>query len=464
MDANKKQWVYFSISTILFFLFCLWLRNLWLFLGEVFIIDLFFLHYIPWNWWKGIKDPVLLSIASWIDAIIFALIAVSIIFTFFFQNYQIPSSSLEKTMLVGDYLLVSKVNYGPRVPNTPLSFPLAQHTLPVFGCKSYIEWPKWAYKRLKGLGKIQRNDIVVFNFPAGDTVALKLQNPDYYTLCHIYGREKVVKDFYTFGEIVYRPVDRRENYVKRCIGLPGETIKIRKNEVYINDEKQPFPEFAQLNYFVQTKGNPISEKEFEALGVSKSDQCIVPNNSETNYYLSQMGFAVGTGKFYCPIYHLPLTSQALKEMQEKGLVKKVVLEPDQGRGMVYPLSVTNTWSRDNYGPLWIPKKGDSIALNEHTYSLYKRCIENYEHNLVEEKNGAFYINGEESRFYTFKMDYYFMMGDNRHNSADSRMWGFVPEDHIVGEPVFVWLSLDKDKGWFNGKIRFNRMFKSVLQN
>ncbi|MDL2222409.1 signal peptidase I, partial [Parabacteroides sp. OttesenSCG-928-N08] len=250
-QISKKQWIMFGIVATLYILFALWMQNGWLLLGLPIIVDIYLTKFVPWGAWKRSKNPRVRNILSWVDDILFALIAVYLINLFIFQNYQIPSSSLEKSLLVGDYLFVSKLSYGPRVPNTPLSFPLVQNTLPVLNSKSYFEWPQWDYKRVKGLGEVKRNDIVVFNFPAGDTVALKVQNPDYYTLVEMHGREAIRLNKATFGDVIYRPVDKRENYVKRCIGMPGDSLEVRNNQVYINGEAAENPENMQLNYFLE---------------------------------------------------------------------------------------------------------------------------------------------------------------------------------------------------------------------
>ena len=239
---SKKQWIKFSIAAVLYLLFTLWMQNAWLLLGLIVLVDIFLTGYIPWGAWKRTKNPQVRNVLEWVDDILFALVAVYFINIFIFQNYQIPSSSLEKSLLVGDYLFVSKLSYGPRVPNTPVAFPLVQNTLPFFNCKSYLDWPEWDYKRVKGLGHVKRNDIVVFNFPAGDTVALKVQNPDYYHLVEQYGREAILLNKADFGDVIYRPVDKRENYVKRCIGMPGDTIDIVDGKVYLNGFDTPLDE------------------------------------------------------------------------------------------------------------------------------------------------------------------------------------------------------------------------------
>ena len=458
---SKKQWIKFGISAVLYILFSIWMQNLWLLLGLIVLVDIFLTQYIPWGAWKRSKNPAVRNALEWVDDILFALIAVYFINLFVFQNYQIPSSSLEKSLLVGDYLFVSKLSYGPRVPNTPLSFPLVQNTLPFFNCKSYLDWPEWGYKRVKGFGHVKRNDIVVFNFPAGDTIAMKVQNPSYDELIAQYGRDQIRMDKNTFGDVIYRPVDKRENYVKRCIGMPGDTIEVRDNQVYIDGKALQNPENIQFNYYVETDGSPLTEEQFRLLDVSKEDRMIANNNGYFQDYFSFLGFTPNANGQYNMIYRMPLTPKALAVAQKLSSVKKIVIEPDALGGTTYPAWYNTGWTRDNFGPLWIPKKGATIPLTERNLALYGRCIKNYENNTLEVKDGKVYINGQPETEYTFKYDYYWMMGDNRHNSADSRSWGFVPEDHIVGKPILIWLSLDKDRSLFDGGIRWNRLFRMV---
>jgi signal peptidase I len=451
-EISKKQWIKFAVTAVLYILFAAWMRNWWLLAGLIVLADIFLTRFIPWGAWKKTDNPSVRRALEWADDILFALIAVYFINLFVFQNYQIPSSSLEKSLLVGDYLFVSKLSYGPRVPNTPLSFPLVQNTIPILNCKSYFDWPAWGYRRVAGLGKVKRNDIVVFNFPAGDTVALKQQNPDYYTLAEQYGRETIRLNSADFGEVIYRPVDKRENYVKRCIGMPGDTLSVRGNQVYINGEPAENPENMQYNYYVGTDGSPITEEQFRLLGVSKGDRSLADRS-----VLSYLGFPSGITLVYC----LPLTQKALRIAEKLPCVTQVIIQPEEFGGTTYPVDYRTGWTRDNYGPIWIPSAGSSIELTERNLALYHRCIRNYENNTLEIKDGKACINGKEETTYTFRYDYYFMMGDNRHNSADSRAWGFVPEDHIVGKPILIWLSLDKDRGLFDGGIRWNRLFRMV---
>ncbi len=440
-QATRGQWIRFAVWGTLYLLFLVWHGNWWWVLLLPLIFDAFVTKYIPWTWWKRFKDTnaTLYTIFSWIDAIVFALVAVYFINLYFFQNYQIPSSSLEKSLRVGDFLFVSKASYGARVPNTPLSFPLVQHTFPKWlgGTKSFIEHPQWKYRRLKGWDQPSKNDIVVFNFPAGDTVCLKVQNPDYYTLCHFYGHDMVNKRKDIFGDIVYRPVDRRENYVKRCVGEPGDTLQIVSNQVFINGDTLRDNEGVQYNYLVQTKKGRLTNEYLTKLGVSVDDRRILAPQEVAAQGLSNSAEGV--------TYLLPLTAQMKHKIENNTNIESVTIEADVMH-QVYPLG-HNEWSRDDYGPIYIPRRGDRILLTEENYWLYKRVIETYEHSTAQ--------IGQE---YEFKMNYYWMMGDNRHNSADSRYWGFVPEDHIVGRPVFIWLSIEKDQPWGKGHIRWNRLF------
>ena len=455
--VKKSRWIRFGVVSVIFLVWVIWLGSWWVLPFWLLLADIYLTQFIPWTWWKHTNNKMVRSVMSWVDAIVYALILVYFVFLFIGQNYQIPSSSLEKSLLVGDYLWVNKMIYGPRVPNTPLHFPLAQNTMPVLGCKSYIDYPQWDYHRLKGIRGVERNDIVVFNFPAGDTVALKVQNPDYYTLCETVpgGRETILRNKEEFGEVIYRPVDRRENYVKRCLGLPGETLKIVNNVVYIDGKPLVDPENVQFNYFIQTDGRAITQSVWEELGVSVDDRSIVSVDSpEAALSAASIGLQVNIDGTVNPIYQSPLTKDMKAKLEAMPWIVAVVKAPAVEYVNVYPITRDYGWTRANYGKVWIPAKGQSIALTLDNLPVYERCIKNYEGNDLEVRDGKIYINGIETNEYTFKMDYYWMMGDNRDNSADSRYWGFVPEDHIVGAPIFVIVSFDKDKGG----IRWNRLF------
>ena len=436
--VKKTRWWRFGLVALIYVLWTCWVGNPWLLLGLILLADIYLTQYIPWGAWKGLKNKTLRTIMSWLDAIVYALVLVYFLFLFVGQNYQIPSSSLEKSLLTGDFLWVNKVTYGPRVPQTPLHFPLAQNTLPILNCKSYIEHPQLEYHRLKGLRNVERMDIVVFNFPAGDTVALKCPNPDYYTLCLERGRDVVRNNKEVFGDIVYRPVDRRDNYVKRCLGLPGETLQIKGGIVYADGKAVPQPERVQYLYYVETDGTIINDDLYDELGISKEDRR-------------------GNGNQYT----LLLTDEMKKTLESKPWVQFIQrIQPDDSESLyTYPVGKDYGWTHADYGPIWIPKKGAKVDLTLENLPLYERCICNYEGNTLEVKGNQILINGQPATSYTFKMDYYWMQGDNRDNSLDSRYWGFVPEDHIVGTPSIILISFDKDHSLLNGGIRWNRIFK-----
>lgn len=460
--TKKTRWVRFGIVTLIFILWVIWLGNPWVLLLLPLLFDIYITGYIPFTWWKKSKSKVTRTVMSWVDAIVYALILVYLVFTFVGQNYEIPSSSLEKSLLVGDYLWVNKMAYGPRVPMTPLHFPLVQNTFPVINTKSYIEWPQWRYHRLKGLGNVKTGDIVVFNFPAGDTVATKMQNPDFYTLVKYFGRDVVVNNPGQFGEIVYRPVDRRENYVKRAVGLPGETLKIVNGDIFINGKKQPQPTNVQFNYLFQTV-RPLTDADWERYKISRDDvaQALVQPDPAEAVNWTQAGFDL-SALAGSPIYHLPLTANAVEELKKSGLLKALVREPAPAGEFLFPDGLSENWTRQDYGPVMIPRKGMTVKLTPENWPMYERVIRNYEyHTDSYVKDGRVYIDGKPADSYTFEMDYYFMMGDNRDCSLDSRYWGFVPEDHIVGKPMRVLISFDKDKSLFNGGIRWDRILKNA---
>ena len=463
----KVQWAKFICVLILYLLFLYWVGSWWGLLVIPFIYDVYITKKIKWQWWKESEGPVK-WVMSWVDALVFALVAVYFINLFFFQNYVIPSSSLEKSLLTGDYLFVSKVSYGPRIPETPLTMPLTQHTMPLFECKSYIEWPHWDYRRVKGLGKVQLNDIVVFNFPAGDTIcsAPQYQAYDYYQMCYqigyqlypqrpdpdsltqeqlpryfnaIYqaGKQAIEQNQQEYGVIDTRPTDRRENYVKRCVGLPGQTLQIKDHIIYLDGKANKEPDNVQYTYHVKLKDR-LNDDIMQELGITMEDLMS----------LNTQGY-------------MPLTNYAVQELRKRtDLVESITLNRDSSELDIYPLNGNMHWTRDNYGPIWIPKKGESIDLTLKNLPIYERPIRTYEGNKLEVKDGKIFINDQETTKYTFKMDYYWMQGDNRHNSLDSRYWGFVPEDHIVGKPIFIWWSSDPDRHGFSG-IRWNRLFRFV---
>ncbi len=457
--TKTTRWIRFGIVSLIFFAWVAWMGSWWLSIFIFLLFDIYITGFIPFDWWKKSQNKVVRTVMSWVDAIVYALVLVYFVFAFVGQNYQIPTSSLEKTLLIGDYLWVNKMVYGPRVPMTPVHFPLVHNTLPIINTKSYLDSPSLEYRRLKGLRNVEIGDIVVFNFPAGDTVPLMVQNPDYYTLVKMVGREQIKNNPKYFGEIVYRPVDRRENYVKRCVGLPGQKFQIKEGVIYIDGNAQEQPENVQFDYLVQTK-TPLSDLEWEDLGVAIEDRKIAEEQDPAlKSAIVASGFDHNKN-----IYMPPLTNEMVKKLKANSNVEKILKLNDselRRSEFLFPDVVSEGWTSYNYGGedgLIIPKKGMTIDLTEDNWNRYNRCIRNYEHNYdAYFKDGKVYIGGKPTDKYTFKMDYYFMMGDNRDNSADSRFWGFVPEDHIIGTPMFVLISFDKD----NGGIRWNRIFKDA---
>ena len=462
--GGVKQWAKFIVVLVLYLLFLYWVKSWWGLLVVPFIFDIYITKKIKWQWWRESEGPVRF-IMSWVDALVFALVAVYFINLFFFQNYVIPSSSLEKSLLTGDYLFVSKVSYGPRIPETPLTMPLTQHTLPVIECKSYLEWPHWDYRRVKGFGKVELNDIVVFNYPSGDTLCSnpRYQADDFYRLCYLLGyqnypnrpnpndlsteerlkfyqqvyqigRRQIEANPQEYGSVMTRPTDRRENYVTRCVGLPGQTLEIKDRVVYLDGKPNKEPDNVQYTYWLKLKQN-LPEELIEDLGITNEELGI----------LNAMGY-------------MPMTKRTATELaKRKDLVERLEINTEADEWDIYPLNGNKHWTRDNYGPVWIPNKGETLMLNLDILPIYERCIRAYEGNKLEVKNGKIYINDKQTDRYTFKMDYYWMMGDNRHNSADSRYWGFVPEDHIVGKPIFIWWSSDPD----GRGVRWSRLFRFV---
>ncbi len=476
---RKPQWGMFVLLTTLFLLFLFWVGSWWGLLLLPFLFDAYITHRINWGWWREAPNPVVRFLMGWVDAIVFALVAIYFINQFFFQNFVIPSSSLEKTLLTGDYLLVSKLSYGPRIPQTPLTMPLTQHNLPALlgGGKSYLEWPQWDYRRIKGLGVVEVGDIVVFNYPSGDTVAVNFQNQDFYGMAYSTGAQalevaepsdslpparqrslyariyaagrEILANEPSVGGIINRPTDRRENYVKRCVGKAGQTLEIRNNIIYLDGKAQREPEEVQYHY--EVKFHQVPDTEFlKTHGITLEDL------DDANHLYGTVG-QLPLGQ----VITMPLTRKATAALKRRPDLCTILRKAPSYGSWLYPLNKSKDWTTSDYGPIWIPKRGATIDLNLDNLPLYERCITAYEKNRLEVRDGEIFINGKRTTRYTFKMDYYWMMGDNRDRSADSRFWGFVPEDHIVGKPLFVWLSLDPDYAWGDGKIRWNRTFKWV---
>jgi len=376
---------------------------------------------------------------EWADAIIFAVIAATIIRVFFIEAYTIPTGSMERSLMIGDFLFVSKVNYGARIPMTPVAFPFAHHTMPVTGGKAYWEGVQWKYRRLPGLSDIKRNDVVVFNFPEGDTVALEAQDQNYYNLVRALGHSGVNDQF----TVTSRPVDKRENYIKRCIGIGGDVITMKNGVVSVNGVPEKLVPTGQITYLVKMKSSDVNFDVFTQLGF------------DINSDVSSLGHE--------NTYQFVGTEEMMAEVRKLDFVTSVVEDTAPGEyadSIVFPQDSNRTWNVDNLGPITVPKKGWTVKLDSVTMPMYERAIRIYEGNKLEKSGDGWLINGQKTDSYTFKMDYYWMMGDNRHNSLDSRFFGFVPEDHVVGKALFIWMSV-RDQGSFFSKIRWSRIFKGI---
>jgi len=358
-----------------------------------------------------------------ISSLLFAIIVATLVHTYIVQPYTIPTSSLEKSLLIGDFLFVSKVNYGPRVPMTTVALPMVHDTIPFLKRKSYLSWPQLPYFRLPALEKIKRTDIVVFNWPV-DTVHYFYEPK---------GRPGVIK-----------PIDKKSNYVKRCVGIPGDSLSIVDGFVFINGKKLVLPERAkpQYSYSVALDGKtPLDiESLMRELDITDGAYLKNPDRRDT-------------------IYFRALTEASAERLKNTPGITAVIREIDKGNdNAIFPH--INKWNQDNFGPIYIPEAGKTVTLNNESLPFYKEIITNYEGNTLELKGSKFIINGKETNTYTFKQNYYWMMGDNRHNSEDSRYWGYVPENHIVGKPVFIWMSWDTNGKGIN-KVRWDRVFTTV---
>ena len=443
-ELYHNKWARFGFWALLYILWVIWLGNYWWLFGLIPIFDGHITQKVKWLFWKkdykdGEKRNALLD---WLDAIIFAVVVVTFINTFFFQAFKIPSSSMESSLYTGDHLFVSKLAYGPKLPQTPLTIPFTHN---VIGSReSYSTLIQNDYKRLKGFGKVENGDYVVFAFPHGDTILTKAPADDYYMLSRTIGREQVIK---AYGPVKTRPSDKKDHYVKRCVASAGDTLEIRDGQVYVNGTAQEVWPGVQNTYKVVTNGQRINQVILDDLGL---------NIRELAYSQSLPGYN-----------HMPLTAEMLKKVAKLPNVVSVTQNidvypadyPDSWM-TIFPFSRDYIWTRDNFGPLWIPAKGATVELTLENLPLYERIITAYEGKSLDQVDGEIYINGEKAQSYTFAQDYYFMMGDNRHNSLDSRYWGFVPEDHIVGKPALIWLSINGNKK-FPNNIRWRRFLKFV---
>ena len=380
---------------------------------------------------------------EWIDAAAFAVVAATLIRTFVFEAYTIPTPSMEKTLLVNDFLFVSKFSYGPRIPNTPLAMPFVHHTIPVLNTKSYSEAIHIPYKRWFA-SPVKRNDVTVFNFPVNDTLINDEVNygsrVTYYDAVRAEGRDAIWNKYGSI--IITRPVDKRENFIKRTVAIGGDVLKVVNGQVFINNQPQDiFPQSERYYKITVPNGTASSEGAIEDM-MSQLDISIRYSQGDIVQFSANEW-----------LVNIANADNAKLKLPAGYTVTDFIMPPD-AKLFPYFGTAANNWGADNYGPLWIPKKGSSIELTSDNLIRYQRCIEVYEGNTVAQNNGKVYINDVEAKSYTFKMNYYFMMGDNRHNSLDSRYWGFVPEDHIVGKASLIWFS------WENGP-RWKRLFNSI---
>lgn len=451
----KKYWFFFQLVPVAGQFITIWICikfvehfgrfNFWHHAATVFIPFIYFpyLGFSKNEKYAGIavvKNYKKSAAREWIDAAAFAIVAATIIRTFVFEAYTIPTPSEEKTLLVNDFLFVSKMAYGPRIPNTPISMPFVHHTMPVVDMKSYVEWIKIPYTRWFA-NPVTRNDAVVFNFPVNDTLINDMEHGSqitYYQMVREFGREKVWQDY---GDlIITRPVDKRENFIKRCVGIAGDTIQIINGKLHINGKPEDYFPKSERFYSLQIPdGVYLDEDKLKDLGI--------------NVRVSQ-GDLQATDK--PNLFQVNITNEEIKHLKLPPgyILNDIIFKHRDDLFPYYADSAGISWSADNFGPLWIPKKGASIQLTPDNLIRYERCITVYEGNTFENRGGKYFINGKETVSYTFKLDYFWLMGDNRHNSLDSRYWGFVPEDHVVGKASLIWFSYENGPRW-------NRLFRWI---
>ncbi|HVX50316.1 MAG TPA: signal peptidase I [Chitinophagaceae bacterium] len=467
----KKIWFWLSLVPIMGQFITIWIGIIFVMnFGKFSLIDHTLLVAVPFlylpylgfskgNPYKGEKVVKLYKksvVREWIDAAVFAVVAATLIRTFIFEAYAIPSGSMEKTLLVNDYLFVNKMAYGARLPMTPISFPFVHNIMPFSQTQvSYSKIIELPYKRLPGFTEVHRNDVVVFNFPQGDTIinlpTFGSQRPYYQVERELGSRDAVWNNW--GGNIIVHPFDKTDNYIKRCVAIGGDTIQIKDSYLYINGRKADVPEYSQQDYTVTTNGTPL---DFDEL---KSDYNIVIRNDQEGEELEsyQQGLQDRFSKTHS--YFIALTESdaaTIKKLPFVTSVDRAVAGTDSAESKMefFPYDAGHVWGLDNYGPLYIPKKGATVTLTADNMCIYRRLITVYEGHTLEENNGQFIIDGKPTTQYTFKYNYYWMMGDNRHGSQDSRFWGFVPETCIVGRASFIMFS------WYKG-IRWKRMFSNI---
>jgi signal peptidase I len=411
------------------------------FLPFIYLPYVGFSKHIKWGGHDVIKRYKKSAAREWIDAAVFAVVAATLIRTFIFEAYTIPTESMEKTLLINDFLFVSKMSYGARLPATPISFPFVHNTMPgSVTTPSYLKWIQIPYTRLPGFEPVKRNDVVVFNVPVGDTI---INLPDYGSKNLYYdvlrtqfngNRDALFAEY----PILVHPFDKTDNYIKRCTGVPGDVIQLKNGVLFVNNQLAYVSPTSQIDYLVVTNGTPFNGdflKDSLGIDVNNPDQIMLDSSNNR--------------------FSINLTPGKAESLKKQPNIESVSILASNQRGITFPFDDANfPWTPDNFGPLHIPKKGETVTLSPKNIALYRRIITAYEHHKLEENNGVYTIDGKQTNSYTFFYNYYWMMGDNRHRSQDSRFWGFVPETHIVGKASLIWFSYDKGPRW-------NRFFKSI---
>ncbi len=438
MKISTKRKVGFAVSVLLWSLLITWINAWWFLFVNIILIDIFLTRFFDWSLKKYRISNTFKNVIEWITLLLIAALVSVGIKVLFVEAYKIPTPSMEKSLLAGDFIFVSKLAYGPKLPNTPLSIPFFPNQLET-GQKTYSEKISMPYKRLHGFSSVKRNDVIVFSFPEGDTMVLQYPGQNYYSLVRQYGREYIHDNF----NLLTHPVDRRENYIKRCIGLPGDTVVIKDGIVSVNRDEFEFMQTQKFKYYLTTTGEPLSNPILDTLKILKNEFTYNPANSLHVIYLT--------------IAQAEYVSTVDEVRSLKRFVEPVLSFHNQE---IFPHDERYKWTSDLFGPLMVPARGQTIELSRSNLPFYERIIRNYEENELIYTDSTMHINEKEMTSYTFKMDYYFVMGDNRHNSADSRYWGFVPEDHLLGKAVMIWLSIEPGESFFKG-LRKERIFRRI---
>ncbi len=438
MDKVAWKYVGFFLSGLIWSMLVIWIGLFFLLPLNLVFFDIFLTRQVDWTLRSYGLPRHLQSAIEWISVLALALGCSFTIKVLFVETYKIPTPSMEETLLAGDYIFVSKLAFGPRLPETPLAIPFYHNKLPS-GKKSYSDKFKMPYKRLKGFTRVKREDIIVFNFPEGDTMVVQYPGQNYYSLVRQYGREYMLSEF----EIITHPVDKRENYIKRCIALPGDTLQIAEGTIRVNGEKRSELALQKFKYYVSTRGDPLPDALLDSLKILKSSVTYNPVNSLHVLYLAQEN--VESLRSFPQVRSISRYTEPTLSFQNKE---------------IFPHNEFYRWTGDNFGPIRIPSRGDTIQINHLNLPIYQRIIDIYEQNELAIIDGEIYINGEAASSYVIQMDYYFVMGDNHHNSADSRYWGFVPEDHLLGKAVVVFFSIEPDTPFIGG-LRKERIFRRI---